>query len=243
MSRLFCVVQIVLHGITCFRGVETHYIGQYAPHSAIFTHLSLLWLAEGCVEVDVVYCLYLSTFQPALWIQHPTPRDKLVMSRSGKILRCSCCTQKAGGIGPIYVFYGEGEAIRSKNRCLGFMVAKWWVQNRCLCPYCRLCIFRFHSFSQKIRIWYSNSQKPIRWLWSMQPLYCHQLAAYIITVTYGVITSSPFLYIYTSRFLKQSKLYVSYPDPSVFQGFWVLDQFFINQRPWGQGSLVASPYL
>lgn len=98
------------------------------------------------------------------------------------------------------------------------MVVKWWAQNRCLCLYCRLCIFRFHSLSQKIRIWYSNSQKPIRWLWSMQPLYCRQLAAYIITVTYGMITSSPFLYIYTSRFLKQSKLYVSYPDPSVFQG-------------------------
>lgn len=113
------------------------------------------------------------------------------------------------------------------------MVVKWWAQNRCLCLYCRLCIFRFHSLSQKIRIWYSNSQKPIRWLWSMQPLCCHQLAAYIITVTYGMITSSPFLYIYTSRFLKQSKLYVSYPDPSVFQGFWVLDQFFINQQPLG----------
>lgn len=142
-----------LHALGVSTHTHTHYIGQYAPHSAIFTHLSLRWLAEGCVEVDVVYCLYLSTFQPALWIQHPTPGDKLVMSRSGKILRCSCCTQKAGGIGPIYVFYGEGEAIRSKNRCLGFMVVKWWVQNRCLCPYCRLCIFRFHSFSQKIRIW------------------------------------------------------------------------------------------
>ena len=100
------------------------------------------------------------------------------------------------------------------------MVVKWWVQNRCLCPYCRLCIFRFHSFSQKIRIWYSNLQKPIRRLWSMQTLYCHLWYDRIFSLSM------------TSRFLKQSKLYVSYPDPSVFQGL-VLDKFFINQRPLG----------